>query len=155
MVAQRAAEPFPVGRVGTTHYRAVHRHLFQDVYRWADRFRTVRMAKGDGPFCYPENIDAQMRRLFDWLHRRDTLRNLTQGAFVAGSSHFLTDLNAIHPLRDGNGRTQLAFMRLIAARAGHPLDMTRLNRTRFLAAMIESFRGNEAPLRMQIRALLD
>jgi fido (protein-threonine AMPylation protein) len=35
MTAVRAAEPPPTGRFGPAHFRAVHRHLFQDVYSWA------------------------------------------------------------------------------------------------------------------------
>ena len=42
----RSAEPLPSGHFGAAHYRAIHRHLFQDVYAWAGRYRTVRTAKG-------------------------------------------------------------------------------------------------------------
>lgn len=31
------------------HWRAVHRHLFSDVYRWAGDFRTVDIQKGRSP----------------------------------------------------------------------------------------------------------
>ena len=48
MTALRAEEPLPAGRFGPAHYRAVHRHLFQDVYRWAGRYRTVRTSKSPG-----------------------------------------------------------------------------------------------------------
>jgi cell filamentation protein len=49
-VAVRAEEPLPVGRFSAAHYCAVHRHLFQDVYGWAGRYRTVRMTKDRSPF---------------------------------------------------------------------------------------------------------
>jgi cell filamentation protein len=62
MVTQRLDEPLPAGRLSYTHYRALHHHLFGDVYGWAGRLRTVRISKGDSIFCYPENIDAEMRR---------------------------------------------------------------------------------------------
>jgi cell filamentation protein len=32
MSALRAEEPLPIGRLGPAHYRAVHRHLFQDAF---------------------------------------------------------------------------------------------------------------------------
>lgn len=35
--AQRADEPLPSGRLSVTHYRALHHHLFQDVYAWAGK----------------------------------------------------------------------------------------------------------------------
>ena len=44
MTTLRAEEPLPAGRFGTAHYRSVHHHLFQDVYRWAGSYRTVRTA---------------------------------------------------------------------------------------------------------------
>lgn len=38
---QRSAEPLPEGKLSYFHYRAIHRHLFQDVYAWAGKPRTV------------------------------------------------------------------------------------------------------------------
>jgi cell filamentation protein len=64
IVKQRAGEPFPTGRLRVAHYRAIHRHLFQDVYTWAGRFRSVRIAKGESLFGYPEHIPTGMRNLF-------------------------------------------------------------------------------------------
>jgi hypothetical protein len=59
ITAQRAAEPLPAGDLDYDHYRAIHHHLFQDVFEWAGEVRSVRITKGDSTFCYPENIDAQ------------------------------------------------------------------------------------------------
>jgi fido (protein-threonine AMPylation protein) len=50
IVAQRSDAPLPRGRFSLHHYCAVHRHLFQDVYHWAGRFRTVRISKGGSTF---------------------------------------------------------------------------------------------------------
>jgi cell filamentation protein len=104
-VAVRAEEPLPVGRFSAAHYCAVHRHLFQDVYGWAGRYRTVRMTKDRSPFCFPENIGGEMRKLFARLQRADLLRGREAKAFAAEAATFLSDLNAIHPFREGNGRT--------------------------------------------------
>jgi len=43
--AQRATEPLPAGNLDFAHYCAVHHHLFQDVYEWAGKPRTVRISK--------------------------------------------------------------------------------------------------------------
>ena len=64
--AQRFSEPLPIGRFGVAHYRAVHRHLFGDVFPWAGRFRRVRIAKGGSMFCYPEHITSEMARPARW-----------------------------------------------------------------------------------------
>jgi len=35
MTSQRASEAMPRGNLDYAHYRAIHKHLFQDVYSWA------------------------------------------------------------------------------------------------------------------------
>jgi len=153
IVAQRSDEPLPRGRFSQHHYCAVHRHLFQDVYHWAGRFRTVRISKGGSTFCYPENIPAQIRKLFQELRQPRALQGLTRSEFLRSAAHFLGELNAIHPFREGNGRSQLAFVALIAAEAGHPLDLEKLVPEPFLGAMVASFHGDEEPLVGQLRIL--
>lgn len=151
---ERASQALPAGRLGVRHFQAVHRHLFQDVYGWAGRLRTVRIAKGDSVFCYPENIAGELRRLFAWFAAERFLRGTTPDAFAVKTAHLLAELNAIHAFRDGNGRAQLAFLGLVADRAGCPLDFGRLVPDRFLAAMIASFQGDETSLAREVRNLL-
>lgn len=154
-VAQRADEPLPEGRLSAAHYRAVHRHLFQDVFPWAGRLRRVRVSKAGSMFCYPENIAAELKRLFLALNQQRYLRGLAPDDFAAHAAHFLAELNAIHPLREGKGRAQMTFMALLARQTGHPLDLERLDPDRFLAAIIRSFAGDEAPLARELRGLID
>jgi len=153
MSTLRAEEPLPLGKFGPTHYRRVHHHLFQDVYNWAGRYRTVRTAKGGNVFCYPENIDSQMKQLFAKLGGASFLPGAAEDGFVAAAANFLADLNAVHPFREGNGRSQLAFLHLLSLRVAHPLELERVSRETFLPAMIESFSGNIAPLVAELNAL--
>ncbi|MGE0768099.1 MAG: Fic family protein [Hyphomicrobiaceae bacterium] len=67
---------------------------------------------------------------------------------------FLSDLNAIHPFREGNGRTQSTLLALVADQAGHPLDLDRLNPGSMLAAMITSFSTDEKALAAMIGRLI-
>jgi cell filamentation protein len=154
ITAQRADEPLPPGGLSYTHYRAIHRHLFQDVYAWAGRIRSVRIAMQGSMFAYPEHIDREMRRLFRRLAAEAHYRNLDKAAFAKKSAHFVAELNAIHPFREGNGRTQLTFLTLLAERAGHPLDLRRLRPAAVLGATIRSFAGNEDALERVIRNLI-
>ena len=155
ITAQRSEEPLPRGRLGYAHYRAIHRHLFQDVFEWAGRPRTVRIAKGGSMFCYPEHIDGEMRKLFDRLGRVRFLQGLKAHEFATRVAHVLTELNAIHPFREGNGRTQLTFLTLLAARAVHPLALERMDPAAMLAAMVASFKSDEAPLAALIVELIE
>ena len=150
----RSAEPLPEGELDFEHYCAVHHHLFQDVYIWAGKPRTVRMSKQGNPFCYPEHIEAQTTNLFAELKATDFLENLEPDDFSIRAAHFLSELNVIHAFREGNGRTQLTFFAMLAENAGHPLDLEKLDPDVMLNAMIESFEGDEKELARVIKGLI-
>jgi cell filamentation protein len=151
---QRASEPFPGGRLSYTHYCAIHRHIFQDVYAWAGKIRTVRISKDGSMFCYLEHIDGQMRKLFGELRKNSHFRGQSVGEFSQKASHFLTELNAIHPFREGNGRSQLALLTLLAEGAEHPLSLNNLDPNEMLTAMMTGFSGKEAGLRKLIEMMV-
>jgi len=113
----------------------------------------VRIGKQGSIFCYPEHIDAQIKRLFTKLRNDAYLRDLSKEKFAQRPHFSLSDLNAIHAFRDGNGRTQLAFMALLATKAGHPLNLRYLSPTISLDAMVRSFQGDDTNLLHQLRLL--
>ncbi|SFQ30530.1 cell filamentation protein [Bradyrhizobium sp. Ghvi] len=154
MSTLRAEEPLPAGRFTPTHYKRIHHHLFQDVYPWAGKYRTVRTSKGGNPFAYPEYIASSMDQLFEKLALPAFRPGASSDDFLDAATDFLAELNAIHPFREGNGRSQLAFMYLLGQRAGHPLKLARVDRHTFLPAMIASFAGNLGPLRAELQKLL-
>jgi cell filamentation protein len=140
-VGRRSLEPPPPGNFDPAHYRALHRHLFQDVYAWAGEYRTRRTSKGGNVFCYPEWIDQEVAKLFKTLDGEAFVPGADVEAFVKAAADFLGELNAIHPFRDGNGRSQLYFLRLLGLRAGHPFRSEAVERDAFLHAIIESYHG--------------
>jgi cell filamentation protein len=150
----RAEEPLPAGILDFAHYKAMHYHLFQDVYQWAGQVRTVRISKGGNPFCFPENIEGQANKLFDELRAADYLRNHDAQTFSRRASHFLAELNAIHAFREGNGRSQLTFFAMLADDAGHPLNIDKMDPDEMLTAMIASFDGDEHRLANVIEGLI-
>jgi cell filamentation protein len=155
ITAQRGEEPLPRGTLSFFHYRAIHRHLFQDVFDWAGKLRTVHIAKGSGMFCYPEHIAGEAWKLFARLRTERFLRNQSAQEFARLWAQFLAELNAIHPFRDGNGRAQLTYLALLAARAGHPLALQRMDPAAMLTAMVASFNNDEAPLAVLIEGLIE
>ncbi len=106
-------EELPSGSFDPTHYHAIHQHLFSEVYDLAGEYRSVRTAKGGDMFCYPEHITGQMDLLFASLASAPFLPGATATDFITAAAGFLADLNAIHPFREGNGRTQLTFLFLL------------------------------------------
>jgi cell filamentation protein len=95
-----------------------------------------------------------LQRIFLELRDSDYLRELDAQSFALAAAHFLSELNAVHAFRDGNGRAQLAFLALLAARTGHPRSLARLRPEAFLAAMVTSFHRDERPLALQLSELI-
>jgi cell filamentation protein len=155
LVSVRAIAGLPNGRFSLTHYRACHRWLFGDVYGWAGQYRRVRLAKGESVFCFPEHIDSQMRALFGALRAGQYLGQTRRKAFVKRAAWFWSEINAIHPFREGNGRTQTLFLANLALAGGWYLDLTRLKPEPTLLAMIASFKaGNGTPLEALVDGLI-
>lgn len=138
---RRSLEPLPEGDFDVAHYRALHRHLFQDVYEWAGRDRTIRISKGGNVFCYPEYIDAQLQTVFASLDQPALLPGASTEAFIPAVADFLAELNAVHPFREGNGRTQLVFLNMLGLGAGLSFRLESIEPEEFLRAMIDSFDG--------------
>src|SRR5437899_976876 len=84
-------------------------------------------------------LTGEMKRLFAGLKKRNFLRGLDAVTFAKEAAHFLAELNAVPPFREGNGRTQLSFLTILAERAKHPLNMDRLSPPAIMKATVRSF----------------
>jgi cell filamentation protein len=155
MSPERAAEPLPSGPLTSDYYLAIHHHLFQDVYEWAGKIRSIRISKGDNAFCYPEYIEHELAKLFEGLAADNELSGLDRTRFAEKAAAFLAELNAIHPFREGNGRTQLSFLVELSERAGHPLNLDTLDPQAVLSATIVSFSGDSQQLAKIIYDLIE
>ncbi|QKD00733.1 Fic/DOC family protein [Mesorhizobium loti] len=150
----RADEPLPAGELDYPHYSSLHRHLFQDVYAWAGQPRSIRIGKGGSWFCYPEHIASEMARVFGELGNPDRLADLDRVSFAKHLAHIIAEINAVHPFREGNGRTQLTFLAMLAEHAGFTFNADILDRDRVIQAMVDSFSGSEAPLQALIEDIV-
>lgn len=125
-------------------------------------FKTFTVGRGSSvsfapqnPFAFVEHIPSYMDQVFGKLALPDLLPGSSEADFLDAAADFLAELNAIHPFREGNGRSQLSFMHLVGQRADDPLVLTRINRDTFLPAMIASFDRDLGPLRAELQKLLE
>jgi cell filamentation protein len=96
-----------------------------------------------------------MRALFGELKAGHYLKQTTRDDFVRRAAWFWSEINAIHPFREGNGRTQTLFLANMALAGGWYLDLTRLAPEPTISAMIASFKaGSGAPLEALVDGLL-
>lgn len=127
--------------------RRLHGHIFQDVYDWAGSIRSVDIAKAGQMFCRPAFLESEGNRLADALATERLLRGLDRKTFVERLAEHYGDWNALHPFRDGNGRSTREFFRQLAKQAGFELDLTKIERGAWNEASARSFKGDTKPLR--------
>lgn len=133
--------------------KETHRRLFQDVYEWAGRPRTVDISKGQSQFLPSAFIDTAAGDTFTWLRRSGLLAStVDDDSFVSLAADLLEKINYVHPFRDGNGRTQRAFLDQVAALSGHSLSWRNVGPEEHLRASVNAFRdGNGEAFRTIIR----
>jgi cell filamentation protein len=115
------------GKFDIPHLRAIHRYIFQDIFPWAGDFRNVTTARTNSfSFPPPIYIESSLNTIFENIRTENHLKNLNPDTFALRAGHYLGEINAVHPFREGNGRTQREFIRTLALNAGHRLVWTAL-----------------------------
>lgn len=126
------------GKFDLRHLQDIHYYIFQDIYTWAGKIRTVDIAKNH-MFCKVQFIHSQAQEIFDSLKKDRFLAGLSRDEFVKKSAYYFSEINALHPFREGNGRTQREFIRELARQQGYVLHFARIGEKEMLEASRESF----------------
>ena len=142
---KKAVELFENGMLDTlpagkfTTLQAIHKYLFEDIYDFAGKLRTVNLAKGNfrfAPLIYLEaalaNIDRMPQSTFDEIIEK------------------YVEMNIAHPFREGNGRsTRIWLDHILKTEIGKVVDWSKVDKEDYLLAMERS------PIKdVEIKALL-
>ena len=108
--------------------QAIHKYLFEDIYDFAGKLRTVNLAKGNfrfAPLMYLEaalgNIDKMPQSTFDEIIEK------------------YVEMNIAHPFREGSGRsTRLWLDQMLKAGIGQVVDWSKVDKEDYLLAMDRS-----------------
>jgi cell filamentation protein len=92
------------------------------VYEWAGQFRTVNISKGSHLFGLATFLEPALQQILVRFAPENYLVGLDVEMFANRGTYFLGELNAAHPFREGNGRTQREFVRELGLKAGHYID---------------------------------
>lgn len=120
VVTKRLQELYekPIKIKGTESLFEIHKRLFQDIYAWAGKKRKVEISK-DGKQFFPTTHFDNALRYIDLLIAdfkkipKDNKRQLAEKL-----AEILDNVNYLHPFREGNGRTQREFLRILALDKG-------------------------------------
>jgi cell filamentation protein len=134
------------GAFDLAHLKAIHQYIFQDVYEWAGQFRTVNISKGGHLFGLANFLDSSLQQVLRELAAENHLGRLDADTFAGRAAHFLGELNAAHPFREGNGRTQREFLRELGLKAGHYIDWRAATGEEMIEASQLSHRSGDSSL---------
>ena len=125
----------------------IHRYILQDVYPFAGELRKEMISKGSSSFAHPNFIEPELRKTFKELEEENYLKNLSCEEFIPRLAYYLAELNALHPFREGNGRTTREFARQLALNAGYQLDWEKIpGPAEIINAFVDSFNSNNKRL---------
>lgn len=133
-----AAKMQPIkGRFDMKHLQKIHAYVFGDVYEWAGKMRHVNIAKGN-QFCLAMNLDTYGSDLFKKLEQEHYLID-SMGNVPHRLAYYLSEINVLHPFREGNGRTQRLFIEYLASVAGYRVDFSQVSAEEMIVASADSF----------------
>jgi cell filamentation protein len=124
-VSKRLEELYsnPIEIIDSGSLLKIHRYLFQDVYEWAGKVRTVNISKDGKPFFEGERFQTGFIYI-DSLVTEFAKINPEQRFEIAEKlAEILDNINFLHPFREGNGRAQREFIRLLAFQKGYHLNL--------------------------------
>jgi cell filamentation protein len=144
-----------LGRYDIAHLKSFHHRIFGDIYDWAGELRTVAVAKDQSLFALPEHIAGYLAKVLTQLAEEKVLQGLERELFVDRLAHYYAEFNAAHPFREGNGRTQRAFLGQLTHEAAYRVAWERLDRERNVSASAGSLRGDNSPLQAMLDDLVE
>lgn len=126
------------GKFDFKHLKAIHKYIFQDIYDWAGKERTVEIGKGN-LFCTTSCIQSYAESVFNKYYSQCYNAKDNFEDFIRVFADNYGDLNALHPFREGNGRTQREFARLICLECGYDFNLSVATHSQMLEASKLSF----------------
>lgn len=137
------------------HLKTIHKFIFEDIYDWAGELRKVDIIKGN-MFCRKEYIESEFEKIHTELENDDFLEGNQDISHVAKRlSYYLSEINAIHPFREGNGRAQRVFCsQLCLNTKSFWLDFSLASKEEMIEASAESFIGDYEKMNSLISKLI-
>ncbi len=119
-------DTLPVGTFSAL--QAIHKYLFEDIYDFAGKLRTVNIAKSNfrfAPLIYLEaalaNIDKMPQSTYDEIIEK------------------YVEMNIAHPFREGNGRSTRIWLDLMLKKGiSKVVDWSKVDKEDYLLAMERS-----------------
>ncbi len=115
------------GNFDAKHLADIHHYIFQDVYEWAGKFRDISIMKGNSEFIAPKDIKPCLEIVAKKIKQSRPFSKLSEDQTIDLLASTLSNINKIHPFREGNGRTQRLFVEQLAYECEYDLDFSKVS----------------------------
>ena len=131
---KKALELFESGKLyslvpgKTSSLAVIHKALFEDIYEFAGKIRTVNIAKGNFRFAPVMYLESALKNI----------DNMPQSNFDEIIEKYV-EMNIAHPFREGNGRaTRIWLDCMLKKEIGKVIDWSQVDKEEYLLAMERS-----------------
>lgn len=119
------------------HLINIHKYLFEDVYDFAGKYRKENITKENFRFSEYYYIEDNIDYVFNKI-KIDELKKLSFDELIKKLSEIMTDLNVLHPFREGNGRATREFVRELLNELGYDIKWFKIDYNDILNASIKA-----------------
>lgn len=137
--------------------KKIHKQLFGDIYTWAGEIRTINLEKDSTKFCEYRFIESEGARIFDEL----AAENLQEVAgdskrYIERIAYYCSELNALHPFREGNGRTLRTLISiLVMNESGQTIAWDRMDPQENIDACIYAYHRDNSKIEKMLQSILE
>jgi cell filamentation protein len=128
------------------YLQSIHRILFSDLYEWAGQLRTVGISKQSTRFCQPQYMEKEAGRIFENICSANWFEGLAREELIIAVAEAYSDLNVVHPFREGNGRTQRILFEHLIMNAGFEISWWGVEDDEWLYANIAAYNCMLGPM---------
>lgn len=129
------------------HYKSIHKYLFDEIYDWAGKIRSVDMSKKGTSFAKADGIEQLANACFARLKTENYFKGQEFNEFVSNIVDFYCVTNMLHPFREGNGRTQRIFISQLIRFAGYDINFSSINVDDLMSATVQAANGVDVYLK--------
>ncbi|MFJ6099363.1 Fic/DOC family protein [Williamsia muralis] len=108
------------------HLKALHKHLFQDVYEWAGQYREVNMSKDGVAFAARVDIDTYLSHMAS-ITAEVPWNDIDAPDLAEQAARVYSTLNHAHPFREGNGRAGKLFVSQLVETTRYDFDYNAID----------------------------
>lgn len=143
-------------RFSKEHLLSIHAFIFQDVYPlkekelkemgfadkkpWIGDYREENIAKGNFRFADARFVEQSLEYVFADLHNEKVYDIKDKEKLAERIAYYIAELNVVHPMREGNGRTIREMARQISLEAGWDIDWSTIKDKIVPATIIASIK---------------